>query len=87
MQIIIPYLKLSPSKAFCFITLRCVEWKENDDPWKEQKKYIGQGTLPDYVPRAWRGNDYEIIRKPMVILEWDLIKFYIRFRLHIQFKN
>ena len=56
------------------MTLQCVEWKENDVPWKEQKKSIGGlghplGTLRDYVPRAWRANDYEIIRKPTVILK------------------
>ena len=61
------------------MTLRCVEWKEKDDPWKEQKKNIASsgsdhplGVLRDYVPRT---NDYEIIRKPMVILKWGLIKF------------
>ena len=57
------------------MTLRCFKWKENDDPWKEQKKNIGWGEHPlgilrKFVPRA---NDYEIIRKPTVIFELGFI--------------
>ena len=59
------------------MTLRCVKWQEKDDPWKEQKKYIGYGPLGDhplgihrdFVPPTWRANDYEIIRKPTVIFK------------------
>ena len=71
LQIFVPYLELSTTKAYCFITLRGVEWQAKDDPWKEQKKYIVRYDHPlgeiwrDWIPR---GNDYEIIRKPMVIL-------------------
>merc|ERR1719259_1018481 len=46
-----------PTKAYCFMTLRCVDWKEQEDPWKEQKKNICSsgsdhplGVLRSYVP-------------------------------------
>ena len=59
------YVNFSPNEAYCFITLKCLGWEEDDDPWEEQKKRKkGHPLWRKFVPAA---NDYEIIRKPTVI--------------------
>jgi len=50
-----------PNEAYCFITLKCLGWEEDDDPWEEQKKRKkGHPLWRKFVPAV---NDYEIISK------------------------
>lgn len=51
-----------PNEAYCFVTLKCLGWEEDDDPWEEQKKRKkGHPLWRKFVPRD---NDHEIISKP-----------------------
>jgi len=51
-----------PNEAYCFVTLKCLGWEEDDDPWEEQKKRKkGHPLWRKFLPAE---NNHEIIRKP-----------------------
>jgi len=76
-----------PNEAYCFVTLKCLGWEEDDDPWEEQKKRKrGHPLWRKFIPS---GNDHEIIRKPqneytiddLVLLSAAVLEGHIKYKV------